>query len=114
MLAASGPLALGGVAAAKAVGRGTVLHPPIGWRAAEGVVMRPAMFRLVVLREDFLLALGVAHSLAVTEFIAVGRVWVAQGHAFHGVALISVRLVEVQALVLGGLLLADHLGFGVL
>lgn len=95
MLASFRSLALRGVAASEAVGGGTVLHSSVGWRTTECIVMWPAVFRLVVLREDFLLALRVAHSLAITEPIAMGCVGVAQGHALHSVTLVSMRLVEV-------------------
>lgn len=57
VLAALGSLALRGVAASEAVGGGTVLHSAVGWGTAECVVVGPAVFRLIVLREDLLLAL---------------------------------------------------------
>ncbi len=64
---------------------------------------------MLILREDLLVALGVANSLTVGEAIAVGVVGVAQRHALHSVAVISMRLNEVHALVLGGFFLAHHL-----
>lgn len=57
VLAALGPLGLRGVAASEAVGRRAVFHSSVWRRTTKRVVMRPTVFHLIVLRENFLLAL---------------------------------------------------------
>lgn len=69
-----------------------------------------AMLR-VLMGEKFLVTLRVAHKLAVGEPVSMGGI--VQRHAFHRIAIISMRVSHEQALVLSGLLLPNHLRFGI-
>lgn len=77
------------------------------------VVVEGSRVLILILRKYFLVALGIPDPLAIGESIAVSIIGVPKRHALHCVAVISVRLNEIHALILSGFLLTDHLRLGV-
>jgi hypothetical protein len=76
------------------------------------VVKGPGVF-LLILREYLLVALRISYSLAIGESIAVGVVGVPERHTLHCITVICVRFYEINALILSGFFLTDHLRFGI-